>query len=129
MRALLLTGAALLIAAAAPPRVENAPPAREDARLLNSADDLRSQCGERRDVAPQLICVAWLNAASQVNFRYRTLNPVLFPDFCPPAGGLPIGQQRETLLAWLAAHPGERQSPALLAYRTAMAEAFPCKAG
>lgn len=120
--------AALL--AAAPPVVQDAPPAAAgNPRLLNSADDLRIVCGERRDVATQLVCVSWLNAASQVNFRYRTLNPVMFPDFCPPSDGVPIGRQRELVLAWLAAHPVERQSPALLAYRTALAAAFPCKAG
>lgn len=125
--------AAVLLAApamAAPPLVTQAPPAAASSPLLlNSADDLRSVCGDRKDIASQLVCVSWLNGASQINARFRSLNPMLFPDFCPPAEGLPLGRQRDMLLAWLASNPGERASPSLLAYRKAMAATFPCKAG
>jgi len=117
-----------LLAAAAPPIVREAPPATKSSPLLlNSADDLRQVCGDRADIAKQLVCVSWLNGAAQINARFQTLSPQLFPDFCPPGQSATLGRQRDLVLAWLAAHPRERTNPALLAYRKAMAEAFPCK--
>ncbi|OYQ27201.1 hypothetical protein CHU93_10690 [Sandarakinorhabdus cyanobacteriorum] len=122
--------ALLLATAAAPPAMMDVAPApAASPLLLNSADDARLVCGERVDVAKQLACVSWLNGAYQIATRYQSLSPQLFPDSCPPAGAAPLGRQRELLLAWLAANPGERVSPALLAYRKAMAAAFPCPPG
>ncbi len=119
--------ALLATTAAAPPVVQDAAPApAASPLLLNSADDARQVCGERVDVAKQLACVSWLNGAYQIATRFQSLGPQLFPDSCPPAGAATLGRQRELLLAWLAAHPGERASPALMAYRKAMAAAFPC---
>lgn len=132
MRAAGLALVPLLIAAAPanPPLVvESARPADNSPLLLNSIQDLRLVCGDRQDVARQLICVSWLNGASQINARFRSLSPQLLPDFCPPATGLPLGQQRDLLLAWLAQNPRERLDPALTGYRKAMAASFPCKDG
>lgn len=122
----------LLIAAAPanpPVMIEGRQAAAASPLLLNSIADLRTVCGERQDVAMQLACVSWLNGASQINARFRSLSPQLLPDFCPPAEGLPLGRQRDVLLAWLAANPKERLDPSLVGYRKAMAASFPCKAG
>jgi len=126
----ILPAVALLLATgAAPPMVLEAPPATSSSPLLlNSADDLRQVCGDRKDIANQLVCVSWLNGASQINARFQTLSPQLFPDFCPPPQAATLGRQRDLMLAWLAANPNERTNPALMAYRKAMAQAFPCKA-
>lgn len=120
---------ALLLAAAAPPAVIEAPaPVARSPLLLDLANDLRTVCGNAKDVPNQLICVSWLNGASQINARFRSLSPQLLPDFCPPAQAATLGRQRDLLLAWLAANPREAGSPALMAYRKAMAAAFPCPA-
>ncbi len=128
-----LIGLAPLLIAAAPANppivVERATEAEASPLLMNSINDLRTVCGERQDVAKQLICVSWLNGASQINARFRSLSPQLVPDFCPPAEGLPLGRQRDMLLAWLAANPREGLDPSLVGYRRAMAASFPCKAG
>lgn len=121
--------AALLLAAAAPPALIDVPaPTARSPLLLNLANDLRVVCGDAKDVANQLICVSWLNGASQINARFRSLSPQLLPDFCPPPEGLPLGRQRDLLLGWLAANPREVGTPAVMAYRKAMAAAFPCQA-
>jgi Rap1a immunity proteins len=120
---------ALLLAAAAPPVVIEGPaPVERSPLLLDLANDLRVVCGNAKDVANQLICVSWLNGASQINARFRSLSPQLLPDFCPPAQAATLGRQRDLLLGWLAANPREVGTPALIAYRKAMAAAFPCPA-
>jgi Rap1a immunity proteins len=132
-----LIGLAPLLIAAAPASPPANPPVVVDrARavdtsplLLSSIDDLRVVCGDRKDTAQQLICVSWLNGASQINARFRSLSPQLLPDFCAPPEGLPLGRQRDVLLAWLAENPKERLDPALAGYRKALSAAFPCKAG
>jgi hypothetical protein len=128
-----LIGLAPLLIAAAPANppvvIDRAPPANASPLLMNSIDDVRTVCGERKDVAMQLACVSWLNGASQINARFRSLSPQLLPDFCPPPEGLPLGRQRDVLLSWLADNPKERLDPALTAYRKALAASFPCKAG
>ncbi|WP_164155467.1 Rap1a/Tai family immunity protein [Sandarakinorhabdus rubra] len=118
-----------LTAAAPPPVVQDR--ARNPARsplLLDLASDLTTVCGNSKDVANQLICVSWLNGASQINARFQTLSPQILPDFCPPPQAATLGRQRELLLGWLAANPKEAGNPALMAYRKAMAGAFPCQA-
>lgn len=125
--------ASLLLATAAPaapPIVQEAAPAANTTPLLmNSIDDLRQVCGERKDIAMKLACVSWINGASQIHARFRSLAPPLMPDFCPPAEGLNLGRQREVLVAWLAANPRQRSDRAIIGYRKAMAAAFPCPAG
>lgn len=85
---------------AAPPVWTQGPPGTKSSPLLlNSAEDLSIVCGNRKDIASQLACVSWINGASQINARFRSLNPVLFPDFCPPAQGHSLGREQDVLLA------------------------------
>lgn len=129
MRALPVTLLLALTGAAPPPvMMDRVPDTQHSPLLLNLASDLRIVCGNSKDVAMKLTCVSWLNGASQINARFQTLSPQLLPDFCSPAQVATLGRQRELVLSWPAANPKEAGNPALMAYRMAMAAAFPCPA-
>ncbi len=126
-----LAAAALLLTAAAPPPVVIDRP-RDAARsplLLGTGDDLRVVCADTKDVAHQLTCLSWINGATQISMRFKSLSPQIVPDFCPTADGRVLARQRDVLLGWLAGNPRELQAPAIMVYRKAMAAAFPCTEG
>ncbi|WP_156254990.1 Rap1a/Tai family immunity protein [Sandarakinorhabdus oryzae] len=128
MRALL---AALLLAttAQAAPTVQQAPPASDNPTAMATGAHLEAVCSDRANTARQLICLSWINGASQGNGWFKSLNPVLLPDYCPPNLNFNLVQYRDIVLAHIGKTRTARNDPAIVVFRQALAGAYPCKKG
>jgi hypothetical protein len=130
MRALPI--AALLLASAtqaAPPVVRDVPPAGDNPAAMATGAHLAAVCGDRKDTGRQLICLSWINGASQGNGWFKSLNPVLMPDYCPPNLNFNLQQYRDLILAHIGKTRTAPNDPSIVVFRQALAAAYPCKKG
>ena len=116
-------------ASAAPPVVREAPPAGDNPTAMATGAHVEAVCGDRANTARQLICLSWLNGASQGNGWFKSLNPVLLPDYCPPSLNFNLVQYRDIVLAHVGKSLSARNDPAIVVFRKALAGAYPCKPG
>lgn len=114
----------------------NAPVVVEEARqtdspfLMNTGLHAKRVCEEKQDGGFQLVCLSWINGASQGNGWTKSLRPSVFPDYCPPRPDFDFVQYRKVFLDYLSAQSkGKLNDPAILLFREAMAARFPCSAG
>lgn len=129
MRALL---ASLLLAGsaqAAPPAVRAAPPATDNPTAMATGAHLQAVCGEQGNAVRQLVCLSWLNGAAQGNGWFKSLNPVLLPDYCPPDLNFNLVAYRDIVLAHIARTRTAPNDPAIVVFRQALAARYPCKPG
>ena len=127
MRAALIT-LLLATAAQAAPTVQQAPPADNPTAMATGAH-VEAVCSVRTNTGRQLICLSWINGASQGNGWFKSLNPVLLPDYCPPSLNFNLVQYRDIVLSHIGKSRTARNDPAIVAFRQALAGAYPCKQG
>lgn len=89
---------------------------------------LQAMCSRQDDRASRIVCLSWLNGASQGNGWFVPKDPVQTPAFCPPSRDYDLAAYRSLILAWLAKHPADLASPAITVYSKALAAKWPCKA-
>lgn len=98
--------------------------------LMATGADALTVCGDREDTARRLVCFAWITGASADNGWTQSLSTQIMPDFCAGAQTYSLGQRRDDFVAYLQElSSGALTMPAIIHFRKAMAEAFPCKEG
>jgi Rap1a immunity proteins len=88
---------------------------------------LKAMCSRQDDRASRIICLSWLNGASQGNGWFEPRDPARTPAFCPPSRDFDLAVYRATLLTWLDRHPADLASPSIEVYSKALAAKYPCK--
>ncbi len=116
-----LAVAAVLLAA---PAV--AQPADNPVAMATGAH-LKAMCSRQDDRASRIVCLSWLNGASQGNGWFVPKVPAQTPAFCPPSRAFDLAAYRGVILAWLADRPADLASPAIEVYSKALAARWPCK--
>lgn len=113
---------ALLLAAPA-----LAQPAENPIAMATGAH-INAVCSRQDDRASRIVCLSWLNGASQGNGWFAPKDPARAPGFCPPGRTFDLAAYRATLLTWLKRHPADLASPAIEVYSKSLAARYPCKA-
>lgn len=88
---------------------------------------IKAVCSRQDDRASRIICLSWLNGASQGRGWFEPKDPARTPAYCPPGRDFDLAVYRATLLAWLDRHPADLASPSIEVYSKALAAKFPCK--
>ena len=118
MRALL---ALLLLSTAA-----SAQPADNPVAMATGAH-LKAVCSRSDDRASRIICLSWLNGASQGNGWFTPRDPRLTPAHCPSSVDFDLATTRALVLAWLDKHPADLARPSIEVFSQALAAKYPCK--
>lgn len=113
--------ASLLLSAAA-----SAQPADKPVAMATGAH-LKAVCSRSEDRASRIICLSWLNGASQGNGWFTPRDPKLTPAHCPPGRDFDLAATRTLILAWLDKHPADLARPSIEVFSRTMAARFPCK--
>ena len=88
---------------------------------------LQAMCSRQEDRASRIVCLSWLNGASQGHGWFEPKDPAQTPAFCPPSRDYDLAAYRGIILAWLNKHPDDLPSPAISVYSRALAAAYPCR--
>jgi Rap1a immunity proteins len=118
MRALL---ALLLLSTAA-----SAQPTDNPVAMATGAH-LKAVCSRSDDRASRIICLSWLNGASQGNGWFTPRDSTLTPAHCPPSRNFDLAASRGLILAWLDKHPADLARPSIEVFSRTMAARHPCK--
>jgi hypothetical protein len=82
--------------------------------------------GGRRNSTAALICLGWINGATQAAAGTISTEPEK-PDYCTPGFGGSTGQYAAVFLKFLRDNPAKQHLPAIYLFHQAMAQAFPCR--
>ncbi|OSZ67089.1 hypothetical protein CAP39_11660 [Sphingomonas sp. IBVSS1] len=115
--------AALLLLAAVPAAAQ---PADNPVAMATGAH-LQAICGNQEARDRRIICLSWLNGASQGNGWFKPRDAAQTPAFCPPSLNFDLAAYRSIILAWLAKHPADLARPSIEVYSRALAAAYPCR--
>lgn len=88
---------------------------------------IKAVCSRQDDRASRLVCLSWINGASQGNGWFAPRDPAQTPGHCPPQLDFDIVATRDIVLKWLKANPDQLGSPAMVVFARAMAARYPCK--
>jgi hypothetical protein len=88
---------------------------------------LKAVCSRSDDRASRIICLSWLNGASQGNGWFTPRNPTLTPAHCPPGREFDLAATRTLILAWLDKHPADLARPSIEVFSLALAAKWPCQ--
>ena len=89
---------------------------------------LKAICSNREARESRIICLSWLNGASQGNGWFAPRDKAKAPAFCPPSRDFDPAAYRDIILVWLDRHPAALASPSIEVYSQALASRYPCKA-
>ncbi|WP_164155466.1 Rap1a/Tai family immunity protein [Sandarakinorhabdus rubra] len=111
----------LLLSAAA-----SAQPADNPVAMATGAH-LKAVCSRQDDRASRIICLSWLNGASQGHGWFTPKDAALTPPHCRPGRDYDLAEYRGVILAWLDRHPADLDRPSIEVYSRALAAKWPCR--
>lgn len=98
--------------------------------FMSTGKDAKVACGDLSDGGSQIACLSWINGASAGYGWTVSRSPAFFRDYCPREIDYNLGERRDIFIAYLnKASEGTLTEPAILLFREAMAEAYPCSQG
>jgi hypothetical protein len=97
--------------------------------LMNTGHHAKITCGDKKDLARKLVCISWLNGASAGNGWTQSRAPAVFPDYCPKNLVSDLEKRKKQFMEYLdKTSKGKLDEPAILLFREAMAQNYPCDA-
>lgn len=87
---------------------------------------LKAVCSRQDDRASRIICLSWLNGASQGHGWFKSKDAALTPDHCRPGPDFDLAEYRSLILAWLGKNPDDLARPSIEVYSRALAAKYPC---